>query len=161
MPCLPIPWTAWILLIVSHSSLVEGALILLTVLINNLLLPSNSGLNKCMLLAWVVLNIDLSPFFFSILYSAYFWYLDLLSHLCNLVSAWSCISVAYDFLEASLASYHSQVLELAKELLVAYCYFESNSNYWVESSLVSDSDAETCVFKAAKVVCNLQEGLSS
>ena len=25
MPCLPIPWTAWILLIVSHSSLVEGA----------------------------------------------------------------------------------------------------------------------------------------
>jgi len=66
----------------------------------------------------------------------------------------------HDSLEASLASYHSQVSELAEELLVAHSYFESNPNYWVDSGLVSDSDAETCVFEAAKAACILQEGLS-
>ena len=67
----------------------------------------------------------------------------------------------HDSLKASLASYHSQVLELAEELLVARFYFESDSNYWVDSGLVSDSDAKTCVFEAAKAACSLQEGLSS
>jgi len=77
-----------------------------------------------------------------------------------LVSAWNCISVAHDSLEASLASYHSQVSELAEELLVAHSYFESNSNYWVNSGLVSDSAAKTRVFEAAESTCSLQEGLS-
>ena len=77
-----------------------------------------------------------------------------------MVSAWNCISVAYDSLEASLAFYHSQVLELARELLVARSYFESNPNYWVDSGLISYSDAETHVFEAAKAACSLQEGLS-
>ena len=49
---------------------------------------------------------------------------------------------------------------LAKELLVACSYFESNPNYWVDNSLVSDSDTETCVFEAAEAAYNLQEGLS-
>ena len=62
-------------------------------------------------------------------------------------------------LEASLASYHSQVLELAEELLVARSYFESNPNYWVDSGLISDSAAETRVFEAAESACSLQEGL--
>ena len=78
-----------------------------------------------------------------------------------MVSAWNCISVAHDSLEASLVSYHSQVLELAEELLVACSYFKSNPNYWVDSSLVSDSAAETRVFEATESACSLQEGLSS
>jgi len=78
-----------------------------------------------------------------------------------LVSAWNCVSVAHDSLEASLVSYHSQVSELAEELLVACSYFESNPNYWVDSSLVSDSAAETRVFEATESACSLQEGLSS
>jgi len=78
-----------------------------------------------------------------------------------LVSAWNCISVAHDSLEASLVSYHSQVSELAEELLVACSYFKSNPNYWVDSSLVSDSAAETRVFEATESACSLQEGLSS
>jgi len=77
-----------------------------------------------------------------------------------LVSAWNCVSVAHDSLEASLASYHSQVSELAEELLVARFYFESNPNYWVDSDLISDSAAKIRVFKAAKAACSLQEGLS-
>ena len=77
-----------------------------------------------------------------------------------MVSAWNCVSVAHDSLEASLASYHSQVSELAEELLVAHSYFESNPNYWVDSGLVSDSAAETRVFEAAESACSLQEGLS-
>jgi len=51
-------------------------------------------------------------------------------------------------------------LELAEELLVACFYFESDPNYWVDSSLVSDSDAETHVFEATEAACSLQEGLS-
>jgi len=66
----------------------------------------------------------------------------------------------HDSLEASLAFYHSQVSELAEELLVAHSYFKSNPNYWVDSGLVSDSAAETCVFEADKAACTLQEGLS-
>ena len=44
--------------------------------------------------------------------------------------------------------------------MVAHSYFESNPNYWVDSSLISDSDAEARVFKAAEAACSLQEGLS-
>jgi len=77
-----------------------------------------------------------------------------------LVSAWNCISVAYDSLEASLTSYHSQVSELAEKLLVARSYFKSDPNYWVDSGLVSDSAAETRVFEADEAACTLQEGLS-
>jgi len=60
----------------------------------------------------------------------------------------------------STASYYSQVSELAEELLITHSYFESNPNYWVDSSLVSDSDAKTHVFKATEATCNLQEDLS-
>ena len=77
-----------------------------------------------------------------------------------MVSAWNCVSVAHDSLEASLTSYHSQVSELAEELLVARSYFESDPNYWVDSGLISDSATETRVFKAAEAACSLQEGLS-
>ena len=77
-----------------------------------------------------------------------------------MVSAWNCVSVAHDSLEASLASYHSQVSELAEELLVARSYFENDPDYWVGSGLVSDSAAETRVFKAAEAACSLQESLS-
>jgi len=66
----------------------------------------------------------------------------------------------HDSLEASLASYHSQVSELAEELLVARSYFEGDPNYWVDSGLLSDSAAETHVFEVVEAAYSLQEGLS-
>jgi len=68
-----------------------------------------------------------------------------------LVSAWNCVSVTHDSLEASLASYHSQVSELAEELLVARSYFENDPDYWVGSGLVSDSAAETLFSRLPKL----------
>jgi len=44
--------------------------------------------------------------------------------------------------------------------LVACSYFENDPDYWVGSGLISDSAAETRVFKAAEAACSLQEGLS-
>ena len=44
--------------------------------------------------------------------------------------------------------------------MVACSYFENDPDYWVGSGLVSDSAAETRVFKAAEAACSLQEGLS-
>ena len=80
--------------------------------------------------------------------------------LWTLTSIWSSASYARGVYQSLVSQYQALVSEFAKELLTTECYYQGDPDFWVESSLVADTDAQTVIFETTRLAFSNFERVS-